>query len=802
MLILWVGIVLANGGIKNANIKGKVLASENNAPIEHAQLVLEGSQYIAFSNEDGEYLFENVASGNYTLSVLYVGLKKASQNIELGEEDLEVNIYVDSLIKKLKEVTVREMKDNNFGITHLRNIEGTAIYAGKKSEVVLMGEVAGNLATNNSRQIYNKVAGLNIWESDAAGIQLGIGGRGLSPNRTSNFNTRQNGYDMSADALGYPESYYSPPAEAIERIEVVRGAASLQYGTQFGGMINFQLKHAPENKKIDVNIRQTGGSYGFYNSFTSIGGTVGKFEYYTFYQYKRGNGWRPNSGFDVHTAHSNIAFRPNKKMRIGFEYTFMNYLAQQAGGLTDALFEQDPRQSIRERNWFKVRWNLPAINFDYKISPKTRFNFRAFSLIASRDALGYLGFINRADPLEERNLISSQFKNAGAEARIVQRYKLLGNQSNFLFGARFYTGQTTAQQGFADDGYDANFNYLDTENALTSDYLFPSYNVSLFAENIFAITHNFSITPGLRFEYINTQSDGYYVLRNTDLAGNEILRQEIQDDRKNKRSFVLAGVGVSYKPKGLTEIYANFSQNYRAITFNDMRVVNPNFRIDPNLKDETGYSADLGIRGTFKNWLSYDISGFLLAYKNKIGAVLKVDTALYNVYRYRTNISNARNFGLESFVEIDLFKIWNSKSEHGLSWFSNLTIQNGKYVNSDESAYNGKQVELVPPVIFRTGLSYTFRSFKATYQCSYTKEHFTEATNAVQTATAVNGIIPSYYVMDLALEYKFKKWFTLSGGINNMTNNMYFTRRAEGYPGPGIIPAEGISFYGTLGFNF
>ncbi|MEX2589488.1 MAG: TonB-dependent receptor, partial [Chitinophagales bacterium] len=434
---------------------------------------------------------------------------------------------------------------------------------------------------------------------------------------------------------------------------------------------------------------------------------------------------------------------------------------------------------------------------DYKFSSRTRFNFRAFSLIASREALGVLDVINRADPMEERDFIRSNFKNAGAEARIVHRYDLFGNSSNFLFGARFYSGQTTAQQGFADDGSDANFEFLETENSFASDYLFPSYNVSLFAENIFAITKDFSITPGVRFEYINTQSEGYYVMRNTDLAGNEILRQEVQDDRNRKRSFLLAGVGLSYKPRGLTEIYANFSQNYRAITFNDMRIINPNFRIDPNLKDETGFSADLGIRGTIGNWLSYDVSGFLLSYNNKIGAVLRVDSALYNVYRYRTNISDARNFGLESFVEIDFFKIGNKSTLHGLSWFSNLTVQNGKYINSDESAFQGKQVELVPPIIFRTGLSYSFKSFKATYQFSYTKEHFTEATNAVRTATAVNGIIPSYYVMDLALEYKFKKWFTLSAGVNNLTNNMYYTRRAEGYPGPGIIPAEGISVYGT-----
>jgi Fe(3+) dicitrate transport protein len=51
-------------------------------------------------------------------------------------------------------------------------------------------------------------------------LQLSIGGRGLDPNRTSNFNTRQNGYDISADVLGYPESYYATPTEALEEIQL------------------------------------------------------------------------------------------------------------------------------------------------------------------------------------------------------------------------------------------------------------------------------------------------------------------------------------------------------------------------------------------------------------------------------------------------------------------------------------------------------------------------------------------------------------------------------------------------------
>jgi Fe(3+) dicitrate transport protein len=38
----------------------------------------------------------------------------------------------------------------------------------------------------------------------------------------------------------------------------------------------------------------------------------------------------------------------------------------------------------------------------------------------------------------------------------------------------------------------------------------------------------------------------------------------------------------------------------------------------------------------------------------------------------------------------------------------------------------------------------------------------------------------------------------LATGVNNIADRAYFTRRATGYPGPGIIPSEGRSFYVTL----
>src|ERR1700758_2658272 len=77
-------------------------------------------------------------------------------------------------VKTLDSVKAKSFRQS-FGITRLKDVEGAGIYAGKKSEVIVLKDVTANKATNNSRQIYGKIAGLNIYENDGgAGIQLAI----------------------------------------------------------------------------------------------------------------------------------------------------------------------------------------------------------------------------------------------------------------------------------------------------------------------------------------------------------------------------------------------------------------------------------------------------------------------------------------------------------------------------------------------------------------------------------------------------------------------------------------------------
>ena len=794
---------------------GVVTDASTSTPIKEAEIFLKETGEVVKVNRQGEFLLNDLSEGQHELIIFNFEYQTLTTNITVPTSG-QVVLSMEPLMTELSEVVIRQQRDELFNLKRLQPVEGTAIYAGKKNEVILIDQLVGSMATNNARQIYAQVVGLNIYENADAGLQLNIGGRGLDPNRTANFNTRQNGYDMSADVLGYPESYYTPPAEALSEIQVIRGAASLQYGTQFGGLVNFKMRQPAVDKAVELTSRQSVGSFGLFSSFNSLSGTKDKFSYYTYYQYKRGEGFRPNSGFHSHNFFGHFKYEFTDKTSITAETTYMKYLAQQPGGMTDPQFAEDPTFSNRERNWFDVDWKLFNLKFEHKFTPMTELSINLFGINAERHALGFRGnpIKLNSNPITEedeqlpdgsylypRDLISGEFRNWGIEPRLLHRYKIGDQDAVLLLGAKYYQANNTSLQGPGSNETDADFSFRFEEfpdYPSQSDFIFPNRNFALFGEHIFFINDRLTITPGARFEYIKTESEGTYQQVNFDNAGNPIFNETLEDNRTLEREFLLLGIGGSYELGGNTELYANISENYRSVTYSDIRVVNPTFIIDENITDESGFTTDVGIRGKWKDMFSYDISTFGLVYDNRIGIILD-DRA----NRVRKNIGKAFIRGVESFVDWNILKTFKVDNEQlRLNWFVNGAYTTSEYIESEENNVKGKKVEFIPAVNLKTGVQFGYRNFMTSLQYTRISQQFTDVENSSipdpgDNRNGIIGEIPAYEIVDFSLSYSYRK-FQLETGINNLLDASYFTRRATGYPGPGIIPSEPRNYYLTL----
>jgi Fe(3+) dicitrate transport protein len=787
---------------------------------QKARVIATGEWELGVTNRvaGGENIGGSLGKGLPQLPFKIVGVVPGYRLCEriVAVGDTFITLKMEPLETTLEAINIDAVRARTLGIRRLEGLEGAAIYEAKKSEVIVLSDLVANIATASARQIYARVPGLTVWESDPAGMQLSIGARGLTPNRTSSFNTRQNGYDIAADALGYPESYYTPPPELCKEIELVRGAAALQYGTQFGGQLNFALREPEAARPLDVELRQAVGSWGFVSSTALASGSIplgkggdktdGKLNYLAFGQYKQGEGWRKNSQFEQGMGFGQIGYSRNR-FQVKVEYTRFRSLAQQPGGLTDALYQIDARQSLRQRNWFLVDWQLGATTANYVLSDKDRVNVRVFALWAKRQAIGNQQAPNRADLGQERNLLDGDFANLGAEARYV-REGYIGNKRQhkaaLLAGVRVYQGFGTNRQGFADSGSGARFEFADKAKPGQSDYGFPSQNAAAFVEAILPINRRLNVVPGVRTEYIRTQSRGNYTTRITNLAGNTIAETTVFENETRARRLMLLGLGGSYKWER-AELYANACQNYRAVSFNDIRIDNPSLRTDPGLRDERGYTMDLGFRSRRRGIFQYDVSVFWVAYRERIGLTLRVDSATFNDYRLRTNLADAHNVGFEAFGEVDLLPALDGligsrldgKNAPRITVFSSFAYVDARYSSGKDATLTGKYVEYVPPVVIRTGVTAYWKALTAGVIYGYTDAQYTDATNAKRSASGVNGRLDGYGVLDANVGVNLPAGFRVEGACSNVMNVRYATRRAEGYPGPGLIPADGRGYYIT-----
>jgi Fe(3+) dicitrate transport protein len=697
----------------------------------------------------------------------------------------------------IKTQTLKEVKVTGFktvrGTGHMPEIKDGIIYAGKKNEVILVDSLDANKAINNTRQILGRIPGLNIVESETEGFTAnGIATRGLNPTQSFEMNTRQNGYNISADVYGYNEAYYIPPMEGVQRIEMVRGAASLQFGAQFGGLVNYVTKDAPVNKPFEFTTSQTIGSFGLFNSFNSIGGNYKKFNYYAFLQYRYLDGYRPNSQQWQLSGFGKVQYNASEKFKVGVEYSLLRNKLKMPGGLTDSLFNVSSKISTRARNWLKSPWNIISAHADYKPSENTNINLKTTYLFGHRSLVwrnedGGPAALDVIDPATNtsvpREVGNEDMNNITTEIRFSQNYKL-GNQQSTLAGGLRYAYAWFKRQGGGEGTTGSNFD-LSIIGDWGYNLDFTTTNIAPFVENIFRVGSKFSITPGFRFEYLHSTAKGYKTTDNEKQTSSE----------SRNRTFPLFGIGVEYKATVNTNIYGNFSQAYRPIDYSQLEPFGVTSKIDPNLKDAYGFNTDLGYRGTIKNYLNFDIGGFYLAYNNRIGVVVLTDPPTGNQYSYRTNIANSLHKGIESYIEFNLLKYLNQKSKYGLSIFNSFAYIDAKYTSGE---FKGNQVEAAAKTINRVGLIFNTKKFSSTFQISSVGDAYGDASNVKTSTDPIAGYIPAYKVLDFSATYKIKN-YTIKFGSNNLTDKSYFTRRTDEYPGPGIMPSIGRSFY--VGFS-
>lgn len=687
-----------------------------------------------------------------------------------------------------------ESKAYTSDIQRLDSIEGTYIFSGKKTEIIDLSQKNVALSEKYGRQIFSKIPGLFVYDMDGTGNQLNISTRGLDAHRGWEMNNRKDGILTNSDMYGYPASHYNIPMEALESIEFVRGTSSLQYGAQFGGMINYISKHPDSTKKISIESVNTIGSYGLVSSFNGISGKIGKFSYSAWINGKWITGYRENSDAAFNSEAISLFYEFSKKLKIKVEWTHSNYITHLPGSLTDSMFRADPQMSTRSRNYYSPNIHIPSITIDWKIAKATKLRFTTSAVLGSRNSVLFDKPATIKDTISSatleynnRQVDIDNFNSYTTELRLLQNYSLFNKMSTIVAGVQYMNNNLhRRQQGKGTTGTDFDLSLVNEDWGRNLNY--KTSNLALFVENRFLLTKKWSINAGFRME-----------IGETNMTGEISYYADSAVPNKIKHNFPLLGFNSQYNLTQDINFYAGWSQAYRPVIFKDIIPQSVYEVSDKKLKDAFGYNAEIGFRGKWK-FLKWDVSGFLLQYNNRLGTFAQKDS-LGNLMIFRTNIGNARTAGIEMFVQTD----FNLSKKVNLSVFTSSSFMDARYQEATvrsggaNVSVKGNKVESVPTWISRNGLTFKYSIFQLSLLYSFTSASFADALNTVTPSTSgALGLVPSYQIVDANLALKLSEKVKLQFNINNLFNESYFTKRPQFYPGPGIWPSDGRTFSGTV----
>ncbi len=688
-------------------------------------------------------------------------------------------------VQVLGEIAIKAQVET---IQRLPPAQGTFLWAGKKNEVINLQNLDANIAEKNPRQIFAKVPGVFVYDMDGTGNQTNIATRGLDPHRGWEFNIRADRVLTNSDMYGYPASHFSLPMEAVCRIELVRGTGALQYGAQFGGMLNYVLKEPDTSRALGFETVNSAGSYGLLSTYNAAGGKIGRVQYYAYYSKRVSSGYRANSATKYDGQGLVVKYTLSPACSLRAELLRSSYRYQIPGPLTDSMFLTDPRQATRSRNYFNPELYIPSLSLEWAIAEHIRLSWTTSAVVGARRSVQFDRPANVPDTISPvslryapRQVDVDHFNSYTSELRMLTEYNIFGKAACLVAGIQLMRNDLHRQQlGLGSVGTD--FDLSISAAGWARDLHFKTSNLAVFAENKFQITPKLSLSPGIRLETGQSR-----------MSGTITYFDPSDVPRVIRHQFPLFGLNASYATGSLQNIYAGWSQAYRPVIFKDIIPGSVYERTDKNIKDAIGYNLEVGWRGTAGN-LKWDISAFHLQYNHRPGSLAVEDDG--TLYLLRTNIGNSTTHGLELFGEYGFQPAgaWRFNIFTSTAWLDARYRHAMVRINNKNQSIDGNQVESAPPWISRNGLNIKYKIASATFQYSYTARSYADPLNSVTpSASGAVGLVPAYGLLDFNASVRLFSNALLRFSINNLTNKSYFTKRPTFYPGPGVWPSDGRS---------
>ncbi|MBS0657876.1 MAG: TonB-dependent receptor plug domain-containing protein [Verrucomicrobia bacterium] len=693
------------------------------------------------------------------------------------------------------------------GSPALPEVEGTRINSGKKTSSV-RPEALPAISNNDYRQVFTTTPGLLISEEPTSPI-INIGYRGLDSQRSEAMQVLRDGVSIKNEQFGFPESHYTPILDSLERVEFIRAGAALQFGSQPGGAVNFITKMPRRDVPFSLYTKNLFGSYGLYQNYTSVEGTVGPLAFYAYYDHRQRDGFRATNGdYDLNAGSLKLVYDLNRSSRLILTLDAYDEEHGEPGGLrrrdvvnppNSVFFDVDRNASTRFFDRFRLKRNYAVLEYQKEFSAQTRLEIKAFggylSRYSQRQRGGDVGVLPSGSAANTNSIQLREAWSQGAELRLRHDYALAGNTSTFTGGLYFYHATQDRE-----DSRGATPNATSGTLRNLNDGF--TWNGAIFAENRFHFGR-LSLTPGVRLEFLqqgvtetfnitrpnvlNSSSDFSFVpLFSLGVAYTLVEGESAGRPVTSKDGRVTAPATPAGPPR--LELYGTVAQAYRPRTYGELVPTSATGIVNGDLKEGNSLQFELGLRGKPLPYLNFDLGFFYFNFNDQVG-----DITLPNGVVSTGNVGNARHYGFEAAAELDVLALahGNASPWSSLSLHANVTLLDAKYTSGPSKGF---RPAYSPRHQIKTGAVYRWKySFKLALLGNVVAQHYADANNTYQ------KFIPAYAVWDLTAEYNFAKGrFGVFGGINNLFDrNFYAEVRDEG-----ILPAARRNYFVGLKARF
>ena len=725
---------------------------------------------------------------------------------------LSVNFQAQADSKESSKLTQQETDIEHITVTHIitpnhNNIAG-AIVALDRDELERQRPFSIKEALEN-------VAGINVVGEDVFSTHLNIGMRGLNPRRSARTLLMEDGMPLYLAPYGDPSAHYSPPIENLEYIEVVKGSGQVLYGPQtIGGMINFVTAPVPR-AGVTGSVTAELGSNGFQNIYARVG--MGNENGGILFSAtdKSGDGIRENHQLGITEYTFKALWNITDKQSITAKYAqFEEDSNTTETGLSEAEFYENPFQAPTGKldSFVQQRDTLHLIH-DFTINSQTLLSSQFYHVDNDRasfrqingpgEAIEYCPTVDgfedvpgarRALPATEENSQNCggrwrprYYNYWGIEPRLTFNHRWFGSNSEAVIGLRYHSEDIQRHQF---RGYDSRFQSLEFAKTYTDvdkddkragwhqehiqiDVTARSYYV----KNAFK-TGAWTITPGLRLEDITSTTD---YLRTEGAAPSNPEKRFTQS-----YSELLPGLGATYQVNSDTTVFAGIHEGLSPARPNrDIEEEEPDASYLAT-KPERSTNYELGFRSSAIPATQLDGTLFFTDFDE---IVIQSTQGRY------INAGNSRQAGLEIAGQVNFSDLYQTPY--------NIYLQ-GNYTNlflaefsSLKQVYDDSGENIIPTSSFEPGnrLPYAPKhmlSLAIGYENSqgnidgrigmnYVSEQFVDAANTVDSSdSGEEGLIPSYTVINVTLNYRPTEELTLYISGQNIADKLYLASRVDG----------------------